>query len=72
MTERTLPSTKRTYRSTKGRKRQEKKARMAAMYREFFADPKNILEIDNHGLMWCIEMNPRLVRDVVLGSRSRT
>jgi hypothetical protein len=45
---------------------------MAKMYREFFADEKNILEIDDHGLMWAIELHPRLVRDVVLGSRAHS
>lgn len=46
-----------------------KKFRMAAMYREFFEDPKNIERIKELKLFWCIPFNPRLVRDTVLGSR---
>lgn len=52
----------------KSQKRQEKKARMAAMYREFFADPKMQEKIRELKLEWCINVNPRLVRDTVLGS----
>jgi hypothetical protein len=58
--------------SKKSAKRWHKKQRMAKMCREFFADEKNILEIDDHGLMWAIELHPRLVRDVVLGSRAHS
>lgn len=55
--------------SKKSAKRWHKKQRMAKMYREFFADPKNQAEIATHKLEWCIDMHPRLVRDTVLGSR---
>ncbi len=56
--------------NTTGRKRREKKARMAKMYREFFADPEMQHEIAFHKLEWCIPLHPRLVRDTVLGSLS--
>lgn len=54
---------------SKSFKRQEKKARMASMYRDFFADSKNQEKIAEHKLTWCIELHPRLVRDTVLGSQ---
>lgn len=54
---------------TKSTLRALKKARMAQMYKDFFADTKNLQEIAVHKLTWCIDLNPRLVRDVVLGSR---
>jgi len=41
---------------------------MAAMYREFFADPKMQEKIRELKLEWCVNVNPRLVRDTVLGS----
>lgn len=54
----------------KGAVRVAKKAKRAAMYRDFFADPEMQAKIEQHKLTWCIPMHPRLVRDVVLGSRS--
>lgn len=53
---------------SKGLLRADKKMRMEAMYRSFFADPNMIERIDDHGLMHLIEDQRRLVRDVVLGS----
>lgn len=55
--------------STKGEKRREKKARMAAMYREFFANPQWQKIIRLHKFEWCIPLHPRLVRDTVMGSK---
>ena len=55
--------------TTKGEKRREKKARMAAMYRDFFANPRWQKIIRLHKLEWCVDLNPRLVRDVVMGSK---
>lgn len=49
--------------------RKDKKARMWVMYREFFASAENQTAIAAHQLTWCIGMNPRLVRDTVLGSQ---
>jgi hypothetical protein len=54
----------------KSRKRQEKKARMAKIYGDFFADPGNQQTIEDIKFTWGIEICPRLVRDEVLGRRS--
>jgi hypothetical protein len=56
--------------SKKSAKRWHKKQRMAKMYREFFADPTNVAEINECGVGWAVDLHPRLVRDTVLGSRA--
>ncbi len=58
--------------TTKGEKRHEKKARIAAMYRDFFANPLWWKFIRLHKLEWCVDLNPRLVRDTVLGFKIPT
>lgn len=56
--------------STNGARRWVKKQRMAKMYRDFFANPKMQERIRTLKLAWCVDLNPRLVRDRVLGTRS--
>ena len=55
-------------RTVRREKRPDKKARMAAKYKAFFADPKMRARIEELSLAWAVRMNPRLVRDTVLGS----
>lgn len=54
---------------SKGFMRADKKMRMTALYRNFFADPAMQSRIAAHQLTWCIGLHPRLVRDTVLGSQ---
>lgn len=56
--------------NTKGKKRAAKKARMAAMYRGFFADPYWQKRVTTLKLDWCIPLHPRLVRDTAMGTRA--
>ena len=53
---------------SKREKRQQKKARMAAMYRAFWARPEVIAAAKAIHFDWCIPLHPRLVRDTLLGS----
>lgn len=52
----------------KGNRRHLKALKLAHRYREFFANSDYYLPIIDLGLEWAVDMNPRMVRDTVLGS----